>query len=128
MRGVIMKEHWCTWSVLLTYLSPIILFMCTVLKLILSNEFNSIFAVTTSMSPKGRTKPSSVDAVQASARLTMSPHSPFILAHDISRGILQPVIASINALLMVMVLCVPLFVSNSLRRRANQRQLTLLSS
>ncbi|KAF8497756.1 hypothetical protein F5888DRAFT_1906543 [Russula emetica] len=89
MRGV-MKEHWCTRSQII---------------IILSNEFNSISAVTTSMSPKGHTKPSSVDATQASARLTMSPHSPFILAHDISRGILQPVIASINALLlMVMVL------------------------
>jgi hypothetical protein len=34
----------------------------------------------------------------------MLPYSPFILAHDISRGILQPVIASINALLMVVVM------------------------
>ena len=34
-----------------------------------------------------------------------TPHSqPFILAHNISLGILQPVIASINALLMVMVI------------------------
>ena len=30
----------------------------------------------------------------------LSPHSLFILAHDTSRGILQPVIASINALLV----------------------------
>jgi len=61
------------------------------------------------MSPKGLTKPSSLDAVQA-----------LILAHDISRGILQPIIASINALLMVMVMRSPLFVSNSLRRHANR--------
>jgi hypothetical protein len=86
------------------YLSLIILFMCTVLRLILSKEFNYISAVATSMSPKGRTKPSSGDAAQASARLTTSPHSPFILAHDVSRGILQPVIASLNALLMIMVM------------------------
>jgi hypothetical protein len=71
---------------------------------ILSKEFNNISAVATSMSPRGRTKPSSGDAAQASTRLTTSPHSPFILAHDISRGILQPVIASINALLMIMVM------------------------
>jgi hypothetical protein len=56
------------------------------------------------MFPKGRTKPSSGDAAQASAQLTMSPHSPFIIAHDISLGILQLVIASINALVMVMVM------------------------
>jgi hypothetical protein len=56
-----------------------------------------------SMSPKGRTKPSMVDAAQTSPRLTMSPHFPFILAHDISGGILQPVIITYNALLMVIV-------------------------
>jgi hypothetical protein len=79
--------------------------MCTpALRLILSNEFNSTSAVATSMFPKGRTKPSSGDAAQASAQLTMSPHSPFIIAHDISLGILQLVIASINALVMVMVM------------------------
>ena len=32
--------------------------------------------------------------------LSPHPHSPFILAHDTSRGILQPVIARINALLV----------------------------
>jgi hypothetical protein len=61
MRGV-MKEHWCTRFVLLTYLSPIILFMFMVLKLVLSNEFNSTSAVATSISPKGRTELSSVEA------------------------------------------------------------------
>jgi hypothetical protein len=67
-------------------LTPIILFMCTILRLILSSEFNSISAVPMSVFPKWRTKSSSGDAAQASARLTMSPHSPFILAHDISHG------------------------------------------
>jgi hypothetical protein len=48
------------------------------------------------MYPKGCTNPSSGDAAQASARL----------AHDISRGILQPVITSINALVVVMVMVI----------------------
>jgi hypothetical protein len=37
--------------------------------------------------------------LQASVQLTMSPNSPFILAHDVSLGILQPVNAGIDALL-----------------------------
>ncbi|KAF8497740.1 hypothetical protein F5888DRAFT_248492 [Russula emetica] len=105
-----MKEHWCKRFVLLTYLSLIILFMCTVLRSTLSNKFNSTSAVATSMFPKGRTKRSLVDAAQASARFTMSPHFPFNTSHSLSHMIspvvfyLQPVIASINPLLMVMVM------------------------
>jgi hypothetical protein len=56
------------------------------------------------MSPKGRTKPSSGDAAASLGSTHYVTTPPFILAHDISRGILQPVIASINALLMVMVM------------------------
>ena len=64
---------------ILTYLSPgpIISFMCsttfyTVLRLILSSEFNVTSAVATLMSQKGCTtgKPSSGHAAQDSARLT----------------------------------------------------------
>jgi DNA repair protein RadC len=81
------------------------LFIRTVLRSIFSKEFNSTSAVATSMYLKGRTKSSSGDAAQASARLTMSPHSSFILAHNIPRGNLQPVISTVNTLLlMVMVM------------------------
>jgi len=76
------------------------------ITVLLSNEFNSASAAAMLIPPKGHTKLSSVDTTQASApsRLTMSPHSPFILAHDISRGPVVFVIASINALFMVMVM------------------------
>ena len=49
--------------------------------------------------------------------LTSSMGIQFILVYDISRGILQPVVASINALLSLLTLMftwVPLFVTNSI--------------
>ena len=75
------------------------------ITVLLSNEFNSASAAAMLIPPKGHTKLSSVDTTQASApsRLTVSP-LPFILAHDISRGPVVFVIASINALFMVMVM------------------------
>jgi len=71
-----------------------------------SNKLNNISAVATSMPLEERTNPSSSDAAQS--RFGWLWHHaqapPFILAHDIPRGILQIAIASINFLLMLTVM------------------------
>ncbi|KAN0103854.1 copper transporter [Russula decolorans] len=88
MRGV-MKEHWSMRA-----------------QIALSNKLNHTSAVARSTSSEERTNPSSSDAVQS--RFGWMWHHaqapPFILAHDIPRGILQIAIASINFLLMLTVM------------------------
>jgi hypothetical protein len=103
-----LQYAWCyegtlvlyTRFVLLTYLSPIILFTCTFLRSILSNELNSTSAVATSMSLKGRTKPSLVQKMLRKPRLDSLCHrTPYSFSHMISPVVFsQPVIASINTL------------------------------
>jgi len=88
MRGV-MEEHWSMRA-----------------QIALSNKFNNSSAVATSAPSEERTNPSSSDASQSRFgwRWHHAQAPPFILAHDISRGILQIVIASINFLLMLTVM------------------------
>jgi hypothetical protein len=75
-------------------------------QIALSNKLNNTAAVATLTSSEERTNPSSSDAAQS--RFGWLWHHaqvpPFILAHDIPRGILQVVIASINFLLMLTVM------------------------
>jgi hypothetical protein len=72
-------------------------------QIALSNKLNKISAVAASTPSEERTNPSSSDAAQS--RLWHHAQTPpFIIAHDIPRGILQIVIASINFLLMLTVM------------------------
>jgi hypothetical protein len=88
MRGV-MEEHWSIRA-----------------QIALSNKLNNVSAVAKSTSWEERTNPSSSDAAQS--RFGWLWHHaqapPLILAHDIPRGILQIVIASINFLFMLTVM------------------------
>jgi hypothetical protein len=75
-------------------------------KIAPSNKLNNTSAVAASVSLEEHTNPSSLDTAQS--RFGWLWHHaqapPFILAHDIPRGILQIVIASINFLLMLTVM------------------------
>jgi len=88
MRGVI-EEHWSMHA-----------------QIVLSNKLNKTSSMAASTPSEERTNPSSLDAAQS--RFGWLWHHaqapPFILAHDIPRGILQIVIASINFLLMLTVM------------------------
>jgi hypothetical protein len=69
----------------------------------LSNKLNNTSAVAASTPSEERTNPSSSDTAQS--RLWHHAQAPpFIIAHEIPRGILQIVIASINFLLMLTVM------------------------
>ena len=57
--------------------------------------------IATSTSPEERTETLLEDAAQTRLGLPWH-HAPFDLAHDIPRGILQLVVASIHSLLMLM--------------------------
>ena len=113
MRGV-MEEHWSMrfvpFPTFLLSISPPLMFCSTTrlysAQIALSNKLNNPSAVATSASSEERTNPSSSDAVQSRFGWLL-PHAqipPFILAHDIPRGILQIVIASINFILMLTVM------------------------
>ncbi|KAI0277560.1 Ctr copper transporter family-domain-containing protein [Russula aff. rugulosa BPL654] len=85
MRGV-MEEHWSMRA-----------------QIALSNKLNKTSTVAASTPSEERTNPSLSDAAQS--RLWHHAQTPpFIFAHDIPRGILQIVIASINFLLMLTVM------------------------
>ena len=75
MRGV-MKEHWSTAHHPVRSTHARLFYSCVRFtdRLILSNEFNSTSAVATSMSPNWRTKSSSGDAAQVSARFMSLPN------------------------------------------------------
>jgi solute carrier family 31 (copper transporter), member 1 len=102
MRGV-MEEHWSTRFVLFPTSFPQFLpppMFCSSTrpysaKIALSNKLNNNSAV-------GRTNPSSAAAQSRSWHHAQAP--PFIIAHDIPRGIFQIAIASINFLLMLTVM------------------------
>ena len=72
-------------------------------QIALSNKFNSTSVIVTSTSLEEGTKILLGDVAQT--RLDVPCHvPPFDLAHDIPRGILQLVIASIHFLLMFMLM------------------------
>ena len=116
MRGV-MEEHWATrfvpFPVFYSRFPPpsnvLLKHSGTHLysaQIALSNKLNKTSAVANSTSSEERTNPSSSDVAQPRFgwmwHHAQSP--PFILAHDIPRGVLQIVIASINFLLMLAVM------------------------
>lgn len=113
MRGV-MEEHWSTRFVPFPTFFTLDIphsnvcsstYLCSA-QITLSNKLNSTSAVATSTSQEERTNPSSSDTAQSQfGRLWHHAQvPPFILAHDIPRGILQIVIASINFLFMLTVM------------------------
>jgi solute carrier family 31 (copper transporter), member 1 len=117
MRGV-MEEHWSMRFVPITTFLPSISpppMFCSTARLYsaqiaLSNKLNNSSAVATLASSKERanssSSSSSSDAAQSRSGWLWhhAQAPPFILAHDIPRGILQIVIASINFLLMLTVM------------------------
>jgi len=112
MRGV-MEEHWSMRFVPFPAFfsqspSPPPMFCSSTrlysAQIALSNKLNNASAVATSTSLEERTSPSSSNATQSRFGWLWHHAPPFILAHDIPRGILQIVIASINFLLMLTVM------------------------
>jgi solute carrier family 31 (copper transporter), member 1 len=113
MRGV-MEEHWSIRFVPFPHfflsIFPLPMFCSSTrlysAQIALSNKLNNVSAVAKSTSWEERTNPSSSDAAQS--RFGWLWHHaqapPLILAHDIPRGILQIVIASINFLFMLTVM------------------------
>ena len=109
MRGL-MEDHWCTRFVLLAFgfaRTVLLIYSVTLYsaQIALSNKLNGGASVaSTSTSLEGRANPSSGDSAEPRLGWLQRHVPPFILAHEIPRGISQVAITSIQFLFMLTVM------------------------